>query len=335
MTHASQPADFSGLTPDTVLDLVEEALDVRANFCRPMTSYINRVYDIECRDGSWVVAKFYRPGRWSIEALRDEQTFLFELAEQDIPVIAPLEGVDGQTLHIRGDLRYAVFPKRGGRPCEEPTDAQWLELGRLLARMHQVGACGPARDRVRLGPRHASAEHVRFILDAHVIPERLHAAYVRATEGLLDEIAPFFEGVESIRIHGDCHRNNILSRPGEPFALIDFDDMAVGPPVQDIWMLLPGRARDARREMELFLEGYETFRPFDRSTVRLIEPLRALRFLHFTAWCARQQADGGFARLAPDWGTDAYWQREIDALERQRVEIRDDQSGIAEGHPFA
>ena len=319
-------ADFSQLTPDVVLQLVEDALGARAsNLCRPLTSYINRVYEVQLEDNRWVVAKFYRPGRWSAAALQDEQDFLTELAAADVPVIAPLPGDGGRTLHLRDGLRFAVFPKKGGRPCDEPTEDQWRELGRLLARVHQVGAARRPRDRVRIHPRHSTAGHVEEIL-AHDFP---HPGTQREFESLVDRllerIDPLFDGLDELRIHGDCHPANILFRPGEPFHLIDFDDMAVGPPVQDLWMLLPGTVRNAARELDLLLEGYETFRDFDRATLRLVEPLRAMRFLHYTAWCARQKADGGFSRLAPDWGTNVFWRRELADLERQLREIDDAQ----------
>ena len=326
MTNDLQEAlpDFSHLTPDTVLGLVEHALGRRcANLCRPLTSYINRVYDVQMDDGSWVVVKFYRPGRWSRDALQDEQDFLFELSQQEIPVIAPMKCADGQFLQEHCGMYYAVFPKKGGRACDEPTDRQWLELGRLLARVHGVGALHPPRDRIEIGPRQSTAAHVRFILESDFVRPSLRSQYEDAVNAVLELITPMFEGVEKIRIHGDCHRNNIISRPGEPFTLIDFDDMALGPPVQDLWMLLPGHLKESRVEIELLLEGYETFRDLDHRTLRLIEPLRAMRFIHFTAWCARQKADGGFARIAPDWGSESFWKQEIHDQNQQRQEIED------------
>ena len=316
--------DFSHLTPDTVLQLVEQALGRRcSNLCRPLTSYINRVYDMEMDDGSWIVVKFYRPGRWSRDALQDEQDFLFELNEQEIPVIAPMKCADGQFLQEHHGMYYAVFPKKGGRACDEPTDRQWLELGRLLARVHAVGATHPPRDRIEMGPQQSTAAQVRFILESDFVRPSLRSQYEEAVRSVLDLVTPLFEGVEKIRIHGDCHRNNIICRPGEPFTLIDFDDMAVGPAVQDLWMLLPGHLRQSLGELGLVLEGYETFRELDRGTLRLIEPLRAMRFIHFTAWCAKQKADGGFARIAPDWGSESFWKQEIHDLNQQRQEIVD------------
>ncbi len=306
------PTDFSGLTPDVVLQWVEDALAARAtNLCRPLTSYINRVYEVKLEDDSWVVAKFYRPGRWSRTALEDEQEFVTELAAAEVPVIPPLRCHNGQTLQEKDGLNFALFPKRGGRPLEEPTGAQWRELGRLLARVHLVGAEHQPRDRIHIHPRHSSESHLRDILSHDFPSPSLKREYERAAREILDSIAPQFDGLENIRLHGDCHALNIIVRPGEPFHLIDFDDLAVGPPIQDLWMLLPGQLRHAQDEMGLLLDGYETLREFEHATLRLIEPLRFMRFIHYTAWCARQARDGGFARLAPDWGTASYWKQQI------------------------
>ncbi len=326
---------FSALTPDAVLNHVEAALGRRAtNLCRPLSSYINRVYDVQMEDGDWVVVKFYRPGRWTREALKDEQDFVTELAAAEIPVIAPIAGRDGTTLHESNGLFYTLLPKQGGRPLEEPDTAQWLELGRLLARMHVVGSQRRATHRIALDPRASTRAHLDLILRCEFPTPGVRREYEQVAREVVDEIAPLFDGIERVRIHGDCHRANILSRPSArseadaprapaPFFLIDFDDMAMGPPVQDLWMILPGHLRDSRAELNLLLEGYETFRDFDHSSLRLIEPLRAMRMIHFTAWCARQRMDGGFARIAPDWGSVAYWRTETADLQRQLQEIRD------------
>lgn len=321
-------ADFSDLSPDRVLHLVEQALGRPAsNLCRPLGSYINRVYDVQLDDGSWVVPKFYRPGRWSRAALQDEQDFLRELSEAEIPVVAPLPGPGGNLLHEHDGLTFAVFPKKGGRALEEPTPEQWQELGRLLARLHTVGGQHAPRDRVRLHPEISASQHLDFILEGEFPNHRARDDYAEVADDILERIAPLFDAPATTRLHGDCHRANILGRPGEPFFLIDFDDMCVGPPVQDLWMMLPGHLKDSRAEMDRLLEGYETFRAFDCRTLRLIEPLRAMRIIHYTAWCARQKRDGGFARVAPDWGSAAFWRQETADLHRQRKEIEDALAG--------
>jgi Ser/Thr protein kinase RdoA (MazF antagonist) len=278
-------------------------------------------------DGSWVVPKFYRPGRWSRDALQDEQDFLKELSEAEIPVVAPLVGGDGELLYEQHGLTFAIFPKKGGRALEEPTPEQWKELGRLLARLHTVGEQHAPRDRVHLHPEISSSQHLDFILEGEFPNPRTRDDYAEVADDILERIAPLFDDLATTRLHGDCHRANILGRPGEPFFLIDFDDMSVGPPVQDLWMMLPGHLKNSRAEMDLLLEGYETFRSFDYATLRLIEPLRAMRIIHYTAWCARQKRDGGFARVAPDWGSTAFWRQETADLQRQRQEIEDALAG--------
>jgi Ser/Thr protein kinase RdoA (MazF antagonist) len=314
--------DFHHLTYDVVIGLVEEVLRVRCtNVCRPLNSYINRVYEVQPEGGEPVIAKFYRPGRWTRAALRDELEFLFELREADVPVVAPLIDGAGEALHAYQGTCFALFPKRGGRICDEPTREQWPQLGRLVGRVHQVGAARPSRDRITLTPARATSDQLDYILDRGQLPEEVFAAYEDAAEETLELIIPLFDEVPLHRIHGDLHHQNLIFRPEEAFTVIDFDDMAMGPAVQDVWMLLPGRVRDCRFELDLFLQGYETFRPFDHRQTALIEPLRAMRYIHFTAWCVRQAADGGFARLAPDWGTLPYWRREIEELRKQQQEI--------------
>lgn len=321
-------ADFSSLTPDMVLQLVEQALGVRAsNLCRTLTSYINRVYDVKLDDESWVVAKFYRPGRWDRDALQDEQDFLTELAAGELPVIAPLKNAAGATLHEHEGLFFAIFPKKGGRPVDEFNDEQWKEFGRLLARVHNVGGQHEPRNRIVIHPDESTREHLEAILAIEFPYASLKREFEQTVEELIEQIAPSFDDVEEIRIHGDCHVANILYRPGESMFLIDFDDMAVGPCVQDLWMMLPGHRRDSTRELNLLLQGYETFREFNNAELRLIEPLRAMRFIHFMAWCARQKADGGFARLSPDWGGAGFWKQEIHDLRKQMQEIADHDSG--------
>jgi len=321
--HPLHPA-FHGLTPERVLDAVEAALGVACtNLCRPYNSYINRVFELEDREGNGLVAKFYRPGRWTPQALQDEHDFLLELAAAEIPVIAPLPLRQGGTLGRMDSMYFAVFPRKGGRCVDEFTDEQWLAVGMLLGRMHLVGAHRTPQARNRLHPGVTTAAQVAYIRQSGLVPEDLIGAYTRIAAQLIDTITPLFADREAIRIHGDCHAGNLIHRPGESFFLIDFDDMVVGPPVQDFWMLLPGTLEDAFVETDLLLEGYETFRPFDRGSLRLIEPLRAMRFIHYSAWCAHQVVEDGSTIVVPDFGTRHYWQREIDDLDDQLERIRE------------
>ncbi len=314
---------FQELGPNRILQVVEEALDVSCtNLFRPLNSYINRVYELEREDGEGLIVKFYRPGRWSKEAILDEHRFLQELAAVEIPVIPPLKQRNDETLGIADDIHFALYPKCGGRSCDEFSDDQWLELGRLLGRTHLVGAQHPAPGRVKMGPDQSTRDHIEFILTSGCLQDDQRGPFKDITSELLDEICPFFEGVDSIRIHGDCHFSNIIYRPGESFFLIDFDDLVMGPPVQDFWMLLPGYREESFVEIDIFLEGYETFYGFDRRSLRLIEPLRAMRYIHYMAWCTHQVLEDGETLAVPDFGSRFYWQTEIGELADQLERIK-------------
>ncbi len=315
---------FQDLGPNMVLGLVEKALNISlTNLFRPLNSYINRVYELEQDDGSGLIVKFYRPGRWTEDALLEEHEFLLELATEEIPVIAPLRFPNGRTLGSFEGVHFAVFPKRGGRSLDEFDDEQWLQLGRLLGRVHAIGERKAASYRPVMSPIASTSQQLEYLLGGHVVPEEVKGRLQEAVGEIITEITPLFEGTRPIRIHGDCHFANIIHRPGESFYLIDFDDMATGPPVQDIWMLLPGTLDEAFVEMDILLEGYEMFRPFDRRSLRLIEPLRAMRFVHYMAWCVHQVAADGQTRVLDDFGTEAYWQKEIADLHDQLERIRD------------
>jgi len=306
------------------MDAAERAAGRRASgVCRPLTSYINRVYEIGLEDGGHLIAKFYRPGRWTPETLQDEHDFLLELAAEEIPVVAPLAGEGGSTLHEDDGICFALFPRMGGRACDEPAPEEWRQIGRLIGRIHATGARKPAPHRIRIDPRHSSRTHLEFLRASGVIPSEVEGRYLDAAQALLDRIAPRFEGVDTQRLHGDLDRMNLLWRPDEGFHAIDFDDMAMGPAIQDLWMLLPDRLPAARREFNWLLEGYELFAEYDDAQTRLIEPLRAMRFLHYAAWCARQKADGGRGLVGDDWGGVEFWRRELADLQRQSQDIED------------
>jgi len=313
-------ADFDTLMPDRVLETVEHATGRRCTgVVRPLPSYINRVYGVEMESGEHLVAKFYRPGRWTREALLDEHAFVCACAADEIPVIAPLPLADGGTLGEADGLAFAIFPRRGGRPVDSaaPDDPVWGRLGALVARIHRVGALTPAPARLTLAPFASAAGDLDYLIDGGLLDAREAARLETFGHAFLNVAAPLFEGCETIRLHGDCQRTNVLERPDTGLFLIDFDDMMNGPPVQDLWMLLPGRLEESREEIGRFIEGYEMFRPFDRLSLRLIEPLRTMRMIYYLAWCARQSRDEAFQRNHPGWGSRAFWAKELDDLERQ------------------
>ncbi|MDD5520604.1 MAG: serine/threonine protein kinase [Kiritimatiellae bacterium] len=317
-------ADFEHLVPDIMLNLVEQSTGLKmTGLATPLPSYINRVYEIQTMDGNRLIAKFYRPGRWSREALHDEHDFVADCAAEEIPVIAPMKLNGDQRLHEADGIYFTIFPKRYGRQLEINNDTDWLRVGRLLGRVHMVGSRRQATARTDLHPKQSTKEHVRHLLDNGYVTPRYTEEFKKITDLILDLITCLFEDIEFIRIHGDCHCGNLLDRPGEGIMIIDFDDMMVGPPVQDLWLLLPDRADKCRRELDLLLRGYEQFREFDDRSFRLIEPLRAMRIIYYLAWCSRQVNDFKFRTTYPEWGSDAFWQREVTDLSLQLQVIKE------------
>jgi Ser/Thr protein kinase RdoA (MazF antagonist) len=320
MTNA---ADFQGLLPDVMLDAVEKATGRRmTGLATPLPSYVNRVYEIQAEDGERLISKFYRPGRWSREALQDEHDFLADCAADEIPVVAPLKFPDDSTLQEADGIYFTIFPKGLGRQLEINSPKDWLRVGRLLGRVHVAGSRREARARISLHPLKSTGTHVRLLIDGDFISPRLLGEFKDVTSRILDDIKDLFDDAEFIRIHGDCHCGNLLSRPGEGIMVIDFDDMMRGPPVQDFWLLLPDHADKCRRELSLLIRGYEMFRDFDDHTLRLIEPLRTMKIIYYLAWCSIQVDDFKFRSDHPEWGSDAFWQREIGDLHTQFEAIR-------------
>lgn len=310
---------FDNLTPDIMIDAVEQVLErPMSGLAAPLPSYINRVYELQAMDGERLIAKFYRPGRWTYEAILEEHKFVMDCAIDDIPVIAPLVLPDGETIGTTGEGNFFVlYPKRFGREIEINRDEEWRRLGRVVARMHLAGARDDAPSRVRLHPETSTVNDIQLLLDGDFMPAECRSDFIEVTAKIMQNICRLFDDIEYIRIHGDCHRANILERPGEGLMIIDFDDMMTGPPIQDLWLLLPGYAMDCRREIDLVIEGYCDMRDFDDWTVQLIEPLRVMRLIYFLAWCARQSSDLRFKHHFPDWGSRSFWHREIVDLHDQ------------------
>jgi Ser/Thr protein kinase RdoA (MazF antagonist) len=214
-----------------------------------------------------------------------------------------------------------VLPKAGGRTFEPESGDDLVRFGSLVGRCHAVGAAGAAPDRAVCEPSGLTASFIDELLAEDLVHPDCRDDFERIARRTIGEIAPLFEGVPLARIHGDCHRGNLIDRPGRGLALIDFDDMMTGPAVQDVWLVLPGYAADCPRELDLVLEGFERFAPFDRGTLRLIEPLRFMRMIYFLAWRARQRGDFWFRGSFPDWGTEAFWIKETEDLRVQAAVI--------------
>lgn len=330
----SQTRFFFELTPDRVLQAVESGGFQCTGRCMQLNSFENRVYDVELESDdegpsrssrNHRIVKFYRPGRWSKEQILEEHRFLADLREAEIPAIAPLPFPDGETLKqtSEGGIYYALFPKVGGRAPDELSDEQLRSIGMLLARIHNVGASRKADQRLELNPVTYGLDNLEYLLSKWV-PLECRGKYETTVRELCTIVEPWFKhlpGGAIHRVHGDCHLGNLLWNQDGPFFL-DFDDMVRAPAVQDIWLVTPGRDQDGLRQRSVLLEGYEDFRVFDRATLRLIEPLRALRFVHYTAWIARRWEDPAFPAAFPEFGSYHYWVDETQDLEEQLRLIR-------------
>ena len=315
---------YSELSPETVLDAIEAAGFSCDGRVLALNSYENRVYQIGIEDAAPVVAKFYRPARWSDAAIREEHAFACELAAQEIPVVAPLLR-EGATLHIHRGFRYAVFPRRGGRWPELGTadDREWV--GRFLGRIHAVGRAARFYERSRLSMESLGRQSRDFVLEGDWMPDYLATKYADVTLELLQEVevrAEGWRGAALGRILGDCHRGNILWTDQGPH-FVDLDDCLTGPAIQDLWMLLAGGREEMRTQLNDLLKGYEQFLPFDRSEIALIEPLRALRMIHYSAWLARRWHDPAFPRAFPWFAEPRYWEQHYRSLEEQLAAVVD------------
>jgi len=307
---------FLSLTPDKVLEAVE-AGGLRCNpVCYALNSFENRVYEIELEDGSRVVSKFYRPGRWSEQQLLEEHQFLSDLEQAEIEVCGVLPFPDGSSLKRVDHIYYCLFPRKGGRAPDELSDEGIERLGMMAARMHNVGAQRDAASRIRISSETYVHNNLEFMQANQVIPDYLEARYVAAAQGIAQIMDERMRGVAIHRIHGDFHLGNVLLRE-ERFYALDFDDMVVGPAIQDMWLLIPGRGREVKRKQEIWLEGYQQFRDIDHQTLALVEPLRGLRYIHYAAWLARRWHDPAFPATWPHFGSEDYWAQETVDLEEQ------------------
>ena len=309
---------YAGLTPDTVLDALDSAGLRGDGRLLALNSYENRVYQVSLEDGGYVVAKFYRPERWSEAQILEEHAFSLELSEREIPVVSPLK-IENRTLHDFKTFRFAVYPRRGGR-TPELEDEKVLEwIGRFLGRTHAVGAAQPFRERPTLSPETLGTEARDWLLASGMLPADLKEVWTGVAENALRKVKTTFEEakpVKAIRLHGDCHVGNILWTDDGPH-FVDLDDARTGPAVQDLWMLLSGERNAAARGLKRLLDGYRQFHEFDARELALIEPLRTLRLLHYSAWLAPRWDDPAFPAAFPWFGTQRYWQDRILELREQ------------------
>ncbi len=307
---------FFHLTPDIVIRAVEESGLEPTGHCLALNSYENRVYDLTLDDGSHVVGKFYRPGRWSREQILEEHEFLLELKADEIPVCAPMQFPGGGTVREIEGIYYALWPRTGGRVPEELSDEELRMLGRLLARIHNMGAVKKAGHRIELTGETYGLQPLEFLLKNNFLPVHCKDRFSSAAHAVVELYETLRKDVPFHRIHGDCHLGNLL-HGSEGWFFLDFDDFLTGPAVQDVWMLVPARDSEGLRQREVFLEAYRLFREFDHSWLRLVEPLRALRYIRYAAWIAMRWEDPAFPAAFPHFGTTDYWEKETADLEDQ------------------
>jgi Ser/Thr protein kinase RdoA (MazF antagonist) len=313
--------NFLQILPEVIFDAAEKLGGRCTGRFYALNALENRVYDIEMEEGPHVIIKFYRPGRWSRATIQAEHDFLKALEESEIPVVAPLTGDKGQSIFEINEVMFTIFPKRPGRLEAELTTEQLTRLGRFMARLHNVGATVKAAPRLRLDPQTYGRDPLKFLKDGNFVPMELASRFETIVTQICDAITPRFEDVQPVLLHGDCHSGNILWNRDDPY-FIDFDDMLYAPPVQDIWMLTGGDDDYGKERREILLEAYEQIRTFDMTTMQLIEPLRALRMIHFSAWIARRWEDRAFKAAFPDFGTEHYWQEQIEALALQLEKVQ-------------
>jgi len=319
------PHPYDTLTPDLVMQAVE-SLGYWCNGRQlALNSYENRVYQVGIEDGDPLIVKFYRPGRWSDEAILEEHTFTLDLYARELPVVAPLVDSDGVSLHEFSGFRFAVFPRRGGHWPDLDTSEHREWMGRFLAQIHLYGAQKPFSHRPAITIESYGDESVAFLMEHDFIPQDLQLAYRTLAEDVLKQIREAYRqagNVSNIRLHGDCHPGNILWTDSGPH-FVDFDDTRSGPAIQDLWMMLSGERQEMSLQLSDILAGYETFREFDLRELHLLEALRTLRMLHYSAWLARRWADPAFPYNFPWFNSGRYWEEQILSLREQAARMNE------------
>ena len=314
----SHSTPFANLTPDLILDAIASVDLLGDGRLLALNSYENRVYQVGIEEQQPVIAKFYRPGRWSEAQILEEHAFSLSLAEAEIPVVAPLL-INHKTLHEFQGYQFAVFPRRGGRIPELDQEGRLEWIGRFLGRIHALGAQQPYQHRPAIDIASFGEQPVQWLLERGFIPPDLIPAYSSVAEQALQGVRQCYERagqVAELRLHGDCHLSNLLWTDDGPH-FVDFDDSRTGPAVQDLWMLLSGSQQEMNLQLAELLEGYECFYDFNPAELHLVEALRTLRLLHYSAWLAKRWDDPAFPKTFTWFNTQQYWQDRILELREQ------------------
>ncbi len=311
--------NFYELTPDQVLMGIESLGFITTGEFTQLNSYENRVFEIRLEENDFncekLIAKFYRPGRWSMDAIKDEHQFLADLKSEGVEVVAPYEFTPkngkAQTVFSHQDIYFSLFPKFYGRMPQELLPGDFQKIGRTLALIHNVGSRQKAKYRPIMTADLYGRQSLKILKNA--VAMEMWPRYEKAATQIIEYLEDYLEPENFIRIHGDCHRGNLLN-DGKSFFFVDFDDMCNGPEAQDFWMLLSQDQMD--EEVDEILSGYTEIRDFDESQIDLFEPLRGLRIIHYAKWIAARWTDPSFPRLFPDFQSYSYWAQETEQLEK-------------------
>jgi Ser/Thr protein kinase RdoA (MazF antagonist) len=317
---------YNLLTPDLVIDCVESAGYLSDARLLALNSYENRVYQVGLEDGSPLIAKFYRPGRWTRAQIDEEHRFSQELVDADISVVAPLIDSNGCSLHEHAGFLFTLFTRRGGYPPELDNLNNLFVLGRTLGRIHAVGRAGKFSDRISINVDRMMSENIEFLLDSQFIPRDLIPAYSSLAEDLLHAVNSIYSEVKDsdlIRVHGDCHVGNILWRD-ETAHFVDLDDCMMAPAVQDIWMFLSGERHRRQQQLAEVIEGYSEFCDFEPRQLRWLESLRTMRIINYAAWLAKRWEDPAFPRSFTWFNTERYWADHILELREQLSALQEE-----------
>lgn len=306
--------DFSGLTPDLILDAIESTGIRVESGLLALNSYENRVYQFLAEDKKRYVVKFYRPQRWNQLQIQEEHDFAAELAAHEVPIVAPLT-ISGQSLHMYHGYFFAVFPSAGGRQFEADNLEQLEWMGRFIGRMHGISQSSNFKHRPSINIESHLLIPANELTQSTLIPADLHHPFFTILEQVIELTKKRYSDSTHIRLHGDCHAGNILWRDGPTF--VDLDDCRSGPAIQDLWMMLSGNKQQQFIQLDTLVEAYEEFCDFDRSQLTLIEPLRAMRMIHYMAWLSKRWNDPAFPQAFPWFAEGRYWEQQILALKEQ------------------
>ena len=310
---------FAELTPDLMLDAIESTGILCDGRFLVLNSYENRVYQVGVEDSTPLIAKFYRPERWTDEAIQEEHDFTRELEMQEIPVISPIYDDSGCSIHTHEHYRFTLYPRRGGRPPELDNPDHLEQLGRFVGRIHSLGRVTPYKHRAELNVQNFAVEPSQWLLKNQFIPFHLETAYESLIKDVISRIESCYGRagkVDSIRLHGDFHPGNILWTDDGPH-VVDFDDARMGPAIQDLWMFLSGDREYMTARLADLMDGYTQFCDFNPLELHLIEALRTMRMIHHAAWIAKRWDDPAFPMAFPWFDSDRYWEEHILALREQ------------------